>query len=174
MNAKERINFLRKEIAIHNHRYYVLDKPIVSDFEFDLLLKQLQKLESENPLYFDENSPTQRVGGEVIGGFVSVPHKYKMLSLGNTYSEQELIDFDKRLKKLTNQPIKYVCELKYDGVSISLTYKNGKLIQALTRGNGVEGDDVLLNVKTIKSIPLLLKGKFPDEFEIRGEIFLHI
>ena len=174
MNAKERINFLRKEIAIHNHRYYVLDKPIVSDFEFDLLLKQLQELESEYPQYFDENSPTQRVGGEVIGGFVSVPHKYKMLSLGNTYSEQELIDFDRRLKKLTNQPIKYVCELKYDGVSISLTYKNGKLIQALTRGNGVEGDDVLLNVKTIKSIPLLLKGKFPDEFEIRGEIFLHI
>lgn len=174
MNVKERIDLLRKEIAGHNHRYYVLDSPTVSDFEFDLLLKNLQDLENRYPEYLDNNSPTQRVGGGVLDGFKSVYHKYKMLSLGNTYSEQDVIDFDNRLKKLTDQPIKYVCELKYDGVSISLTYKNGKLIQALTRGDGVKGDDVLLNVKTIKSIPLVLKGTFPKEFEIRGEIFLYI
>jgi len=174
MNVKERIDFLRKEISGHNHSYYVLDNPSVSDFEFDSLLKELQNLENLHPEYFDRNSPTLRVGGSVIDGFVSVPHKYRMLSLGNTYSEEDLIDFDTRLKKITDQPIKYVCELKYDGVSISLSYKNGQLIQALTRGDGTKGDDVTLNVKTIKSIPLKLKGNYPKEFEIRGEIFIPI
>ena len=174
MNVQERIDFLRKEISGHNHSYYVLDNPSVSDFEFDSLLKELQNLENLHPEYFDRNSPTQRVGGSVIDGFVSVPHKYRMLSLGNTYSEEDLIDFDTRLKKITDQPIKYVCELKYDGVSISLSYKHGELIQALTRGDGTKGDDVTLNVKTIKSIPLKLKGNYPKEFEIRGEIFIPI
>ena len=174
MNVKERIDFLRKEISGHNHSYYVLDNPSVSDFEFDSLLEELQSLENLHPEYFDINSPTQRVGGSVIDGFVSVPHKYRMLSLGNTYSEEDLIDFDIRLKKITDQPIKYVCELKYDGVSISLKYKDGVLIQALTRGDGYKGDDVTLNVKTIKSIPLKLRGDFPKEFEIRGEIFIPI
>ena len=174
MNVKERIDFLRKEISGHNHSYYVLDNPAISDFEFDSLLKELKNLENLNPEYFDINSPTQRVGGDVIDGFVSVPHKYRMLSLGNTYSEEDLIDFDIRLKKITDQPIKYVCELKYDGVSISLKYKDGVLIQALTRGDGYKGDDVTLNVKTIKSIPLKLRGDFPKEFEIRGEIFIPI
>ena len=174
MNVKERIDFLRKEISGHNHSYYVLDNPSVSDFEFDSLLEELQNLENLHPEYFDINSPTQRVGGSVIDGFVSVPHKYRMLSLGNTYSERDLIDFDIRLKKITDQPIKYVCELKYDGVSISLKYKDGVLIQALTRGDGYKGDDVTLNVKTIKSIPLKLRGDYPEEFEIRGEIFIPI
>ncbi len=161
MNVKERIDFLRKEISGHNHSYYVLDNPSVSDFEFDSLLKELQNLEKIHPEYFDRNSPTQRVGGSVIDGFVSVPHKYRMLSLGNTYSEEDLIDFDTRLKKITDQEIKYICELKYDGVSISLRYKDGELIQALTRGDGTKGDDVTLNVKTIKSIPLKLEGNYP-------------
>ena len=174
MNVKERIDFLRKEISGHNHSYYVLDNPTISDFEFDSLLEELQNLENLHPEYFDRNSPTQRVGGSVIDGFVSVPHKYRMLSLGNTYSEEDLIDFDTRLKKITDQPIKYVCELKYDGVSISLKYKDGVLIQALTRGDGYKGDDVTLNVKTIKSIPLKLRGDYPEEFEIRGEIFIPI
>ena len=174
MNAKDKIAFLRQEILEHNHKYYVLNTPSISDFEFDSLLKELESLEDRYPEFFDKNSPTQRVGGEVSKGFLSVAHKYKMLSLGNTYSEKDLIDFDNRLKKLSDKPIKYTCELKYDGVSISLTYKEGKLIQALTRGDGIKGDDVLLNVKTIKSIPLQLKGDYPDEFEIRGEIFINI
>ena len=151
-----------------------MDNPSVSDFEFDSLLNELKNLENLHPEYFDINSPTQRVGGSVIDGFISVPHKYRMLSLGNTYSEEDLFDFDIRLKKITDQPIKYVCELKYDGVSISLKYEDGVLIQALTRGDGYKGDDVTLNVKTIKSIPLKLRGDYPDEFEIIGEIFIPI
>ena len=174
MNTKERIDFLRKELAGHNHSYYVLDTPSISDFEFDKLLQELVKLEDENTEYFDATSPTQRVGGGVIDGFKTVAHKYRMLSLGNTYSAEDLHDFDTRLHKLTDQDIEYVCELKYDGVSISLTYENGVLIQALTRGDGTKGDDVTANVKTIKSIPLKLKGDFPKNFEIRGEIFLPI
>ena len=173
MNVKERIDFLRKEINEHNHSYYVLDTPIISDFEFDSLLNELQNLENLHPEYFDINSPTQRVGGVTIEGFNSVIHKYKMLSLGNTYTEKDLLDFDERLKKITDQNIKYVCELKYDGVSISLRYKDGVLIQAITRGDWNKGDDVTSNVKTIKSIPLKLIGSYPNEFEIRGEIFIH-
>ncbi|MEE2931712.1 MAG: NAD-dependent DNA ligase LigA [Bacteroidota bacterium] len=174
MNVKERIDFLRDELSNHNHAYYVLDCPIISDFEFDSLLKELQDLENKHSEFFDKNSPTQRVGGDVLDSFISIPHKYRMLSLANTYSHKELLEFETRTKKLIDLPFKYVCELKYDGVSISLTYKNGELSQALTRGDGTKGDDVTLNVKTIKSIPLKLKGNFPDEFEIRGEVFIPI
>ena len=174
MKINERIGFLRKELAEHNHSYYVLDTSIISDFEFDKLLQELVKLEDENPEFFDSTSPTQRVGGGVIDGFKTVAHKYRMLSLGNTYSEEDLHDFDTRLHKLTDQEIEYVCELKYDGVSVSLTYENGDLTQALTRGDGAQGDDVTANVRTIKSIPLKLKGDYPANFEIRGEIFIPI
>ena len=174
MKINERIDFLRKELAEHNHSYYVLDTSIISDFEFDKLLQELVKLEDENPEFFDATSPTQRVGGGVIDGFKTVAHKYRMLSLGNTYSEEDLHDFDTRLHKLTDQEIEYVCELKYDGVSISLTYENGDLTQALTRGDGTQGDDVTENIRTIKSIPLKLKGDYPANFEIRGEIFIPI
>ena len=174
MKIKERIDLLRKELAEYNHSYYVLDTSIISDFEFDKLLQELVKLEDENPEFFDATSPTQRVGGGVIDGFKTVAHKYRMLSLGNTYSEEDLHDFDTRLHKLTDQEIEYVCELKYDGVSISLTYENGGLTQALTRGDGAQGDDVTANVRTIKSIPLKLKGDYPANFEIRGEIFIPI
>ncbi len=174
MNEKERINLLRKELAEHNHAYYVLDNPNISDFKFDKLLKELEELESKHPELDDVNSPTQRVGGGVSDGFITVPHKYSMLSLGNTYSEKDLYDFDARLRKHTDQDFEYICELKYDGVSISLTYQNGELLQALTRGDGTQGDDVTANVRTIKSIPLKLKGDYPENFEIRGEIFLPI
>lgn len=174
MNVEERISFLRKEISNHNHSYYVLDSPKISDFEFDLLLKELEDLENKNPQFYDENSPTLRLGGEVLENFKSVSHKYKMLSLGNTYSFEDLLAFDKRVRKLTDQRFKYVCELKYDGVSISLSYKEGVLVQALTRGDGTKGDDVTSNVRTIRSIPLKLKGDYPKEFDIRGEIFLPI
>ena len=172
MNVFERIQFLRTELRHHNHSYYVLDKPIISDFEFDKLLDELIRLENENPEFFDAHSPSQRVGGEVSKNFNTVKHQYPMLSLGNTYSEEELRDFDKRIHKLVEDQIEYVCELKYDGVSISLTYENGQLIQALTRGDGTQGDDVTINVKTIKSIPLQLQGGYPSLFEIRGEIFI--
>ena len=174
MNPKQRIDFLRKELAEHNHSYYVLDAPTVSDFEFDALLKELQGLENKHPELFDKNSPTQRVGGGVIDGFKTVKHKFRMLSLGNTYSSGDLYDFDTRLHKLTDQNFDYVCELKYDGVSISLTYENGELTQALTRGDGTQGDDITANIRTIKSIPLKLKGDYPVNFEIRGEIFIPI
>ena len=172
MNVLDRIVFLRSELQQHNHNYYVLDKPTISDFEFDMLLNELIDLEKQNPQFYDANSPTQRVGGELIKSFDTVAHEYRMLSLGNTYSAEELIDFDKRITKLVETDIEYVCELKYDGVSISLKYENGELKQALTRGNGTHGDDVTVNVKTINSIPLKLKGDYPSKFEIRGEIFL--
>ena len=174
MNKKERILFLRKKLAEHNHSYYVLDTPLISDSEFDKLLLELQQLEDKNPDLFDINSPTQRVGGAVLDSFQAIKHKYRMLSLGNTYSADDLYDFDKRLHKLTDDIFEYVCELKYDGVSISLTYEDGKLKQALTRGDGTQGDDVTENIKTIKSIPLRLSADYPANFEIRGEIFLPI
>ncbi len=172
MNVQDRIVFLRSELQQHNYNYYVLDKPTISDFEFDMLLNELIDLEKQNPQFYDANSPTQRVGGELIKSFDTVAHEYRMLSLGNTYSAEELVDFDKRITKLVETDIEYVCELKYDGVSISLKYENGELKQALTRGNGTYGDDVTVNVKTINSIPLKLKGNYPSIFEIRGEIFL--
>mgnify|MGYP001216335704 FL=1 len=174
MNIKNKIDLLRSKIDEYNYSYYVLDKSIISDFEFDNLLAELIRIESENPEYFDENSPTQRVGGEPIKGFENIKHKYRMLSLANSYSADELYDFDKRIKKLVDEDFNYVCELKYDGVSISLTYVDGILTQALTRGDGVMGDNVISNVKTIKSIPLKLRGNFPSYFEIRGEIFIPI
>ena len=172
MDAKSRIDILRKEIANHNHAYYLLDKPGISDFEFDKLLEELIQLEKTHPEFFDVNSPSQRVGGTVNKNFETVKHKRAMLSLGNTYSEEELRDFDKRIQKVNTEPYSYVCELKYDGVSISLHYENGELKQALTRGDGSQGDDVTANVRTIKSIPLKLQGNPPAEFEIRGEIFM--
>lgn len=172
MNSIDRIQYLRAELHQHNHSYYVLDNPTISDFEFDKLLEELIRLETEKPEHFDPNSPSQRVGGEVTKKFQTVKHQYPMLSLGNTYSEEELLDFNKRITKLVETDIEYVCELKYDGVSISLIYENGFLTQGITRGDGVQGDDVTANVKTIKSVPLQLKGDYPSRFEIRGEIFI--
>ncbi len=172
MDAKSRIDILRKEIACHNHAYYLLDKPTLSDFEFDKMLDELILLEKAHPEFFDINSPSQRVGGTVNKNFKTVKHKRAMLSLGNTYSEEDLRDFDKRIQKVITETYSYVCELKYDGVSISLHYENGELKQALTRGDGSQGDDVTANVRTIKSIPLKLSGTPPTEFEIRGEIFM--
>lgn len=171
--VKEKIQQLTQEINQHNYNYYVLSNPTVSDYDFDMMLEQLIKLEQEFPEFADENSPTKRVGGEVTKEFETVKHKYPMLSLGNSYSKEEIADFETRIKKLVDGEIEYVCELKYDGVAIGITYVNGKLTRALTRGDGTQGDDITTNVKTIKSIPLQLMGNdFPNEFEIRGEIFL--
>jgi DNA ligase (NAD+) len=171
--VKERIEQLSEELRQHNYNYYVLSKSEISDYDFDMLLKELQDLEQQFPEYVVENSPTQRVGGAVTKSFNTVAHKNPMLSLSNSYSKEELLEFDARVRKtITNEPIEYVCELKYDGVAIALTYINGRLVQALTRGDGKKGDDVIANVKTIRSIPLKLKGDFPSEFEIRGEVFM--
>ena len=173
MDIQNTIQKLREEINQHNHNYYVLDTPTISDFEFDQKLKQLQELENTHPEYFDENSPTQRVGGTITKNFETVKHEYRMYSLDNSYSKEELIDWEKRVQKvLGDVPLEYTCELKYDGASISITYENGKLKRAVTRGDGVQGDDVTNNIKTIKSIPLKLKGDFPDKFDVRGEIIL--
>ena len=172
MSDKELIIQLQKELRDHNYNYYVLDKPSISDFDFDMKLKQLQVLESQYPELQDSNSPTQRVGGSVTKNFQTVNHNQRMYSLDNSYSKDDLLDWEKRIKKLIDDPINYTCELKYDGASISITYKNGFLFQALTRGDGTQGDDVTENIKTIKSVPLKLKGNYPDNFEIRGEIIL--
>lgn len=170
---QQQIEHLRKELNRYNYSYYVLNKPEISDFEFDQLLKQLSDLEANYPEFDDPNSPTKRVGSDLTGEFKQVQHKYQMLSLANTYSEEELRDFDARVVKGIGESPEYVCELKYDGTAIGLTYKNGQLIQAVTRGDGVVGDDVTSNVRTIKTIPLVLHGNnYPDEFEIRGEIFM--
>lgn len=174
MNVQDTIAQLRQELHRHNHNYYVLDAPIISDFEFDKLLEQLQKLENEHPEYFDPNSPTQRVGGTVTKNFETVSHKNRMYSLSNSYSKEDLIEWENRTKKMVDGEIQYTCELKYDGASINLTYKNGFLASAVTRGDGDKGDDVTANVKTIKSVPLKLTGNYPPEFEIRGEIILPI
>lgn len=173
MDIQNTIQTIREELNQHNHNYYVLDTPTISDFEFDLKLKQLQDLEEKNPQYFDENSPTQRVGGAITKNFQTGKHEYRMYSLDNSYSKEELLDWEKRVQKvLGDVPLEYTCELKYDGASISITYENGKLKRAVTRGDGVQGDDVTNNIKTIKSIPLKLKGNFPDSFDVRGEIIL--
>tara|TARA_B100001057_G_scaffold439943_1_gene473508 strand:- start:10560 stop:12557 length:1998 start_codon:yes stop_codon:yes gene_type:complete len=174
MSDKELIIQLQKELRNHNYNYYVLDKPSISDFDFDMKLKQLQVLESQYPELKDSNSPTQRVGGSVTKNFQTVNHNQRMYSLDNSYSKDDLLDWEKRIKKLIDDPINYTCELKYDGASISITYKDGFLFQALTRGDGTQGDDVTENIKTIKSVPLKLKGNYPDNFEIRGEIILPI
>jgi DNA ligase (NAD+) len=173
MDIKNTILKLREELNQHNYNYYVLDKPIISDLEFDLKLKQLQDLEHQYPDYFDENSPTQRVGGSITKNFKTVQHDYRMYSLDNSYSKEDLIEWEKRIQKvLGDVPLEYVCELKYDGASISITYENGELKRAVTRGDGFQGDDVTNNIKTIKSIPLKLKGNFPERFDVRGEIIL--
>ncbi|MBM3401050.1 MAG: NAD-dependent DNA ligase LigA [Bacteroidetes bacterium] len=171
---KERIETLVKELNEHNYKYYVLAQPVISDFEFDKKLAELTALEKEYPEYMDPESPTRKVGGDITKEFETVKHKWPMLSLGNTYNEQDLQDFDERVRKAIGDHFEYVCELKFDGLSISLTYENGKLLRAVTRGDGTQGDDVTNNVKTIHSIPKSLKGgSFPESFDIRGEIFMH-
>ncbi len=173
MDIKQTIQSLREELNLHNHNYYVLDQPTISDYEFDLKLKQLQELEIQHPDLFDANSPTQRVGGMITKNFKTVVHDYRMYSLDNSYSKEDVIDWENRIQKvLGNVPLTYTCELKYDGASISITYENGKLLRAVTRGDGFQGDDVTNNIKTIKSIPLEIKGNYPEKFDIRGEIIL--
>jgi DNA ligase (NAD+) len=173
LDIQQKITQLSKELEEHNYRYYILSNPIVSDYQFDMMLKELQDLEEKHPEFASPNSPTKRVGGDITKEFNTVKHRYPMLSLSNSYSREELVDFENRISKLTNEKIEYVCELKYDGVAISLNYKNGELVQALTRGDGVQGDDITANVRTIRTIPLKLKGNdYPEDFEIRGEIFL--
>lgn len=169
---KDQIEKLRRELEQHNYNYYVLSAPTISDFEYDALLRQLQEFETAHPEFYDPNSPTQRVGSDISSGFTQVRHRYPMLSLGNTYSEGEVRDFYERIRKGLNEDFELVCELKYDGASISLTYENGVLVRAVTRGDGEKGDDVTTNVKTIRSIPLRLHGNYPPEFEIRGEILM--
>ena len=169
----DRIKALREELERHNYDYYVLSSPTISDFEFDQKMRELQDLEAAHPEYFDPHSPTQRVGSDLTKNFDQVVHKYPMLSLGNTYSKEEVRDFYERVGRSLNEPFEIVAELKYDGTSISVTYKEGRLSQAVTRGDGVRGDDVTANVKTIRSVPLKLRpGSYPGEFELRGEILL--
>lgn len=171
---KEKIDSLVIELNQHNYNYYQLAMPTISDYEFDQKLKELEKLEKEHPELIRKDSPTQKVGGEITKTFKTVVHKWPMLSLGNTYNEQELVDFDQRIRKIIGDNFEYVCELKFDGLSISLTYENGELIRAVTRGDGVKGDDVTTNIKTIRTIPHHIQGKdLLSEFEIRGEVFMH-
>ncbi len=179
--AKHKIEQLTNQINLHNYNYYVLDDPRISDFEFDNLLNELIELEKKFPELISSTSPTQKVGGQITKTFATVKHKYAMLSLSNSYNENDLLEFDRRAKEglllnninLFDSPqLEYVCELKFDGLSIGLTYEDGILIQAVTRGDGVQGDDVTNNAKTIKSIPLQLKGNYPKQFEVRGEIFM--
>lgn len=173
MTVLETIQSLRAELNLHNYNYYVLDNPTISDFDFDVKLKQLQDLEAANPSYFDENSPTQRVGGAVTKNFNTVEHEYRMYSLDNSYSKEDLLDWQTRCQKILGDvDLEFTCELKYDGASISITYENGKLVRAVTRGDGFKGDDVTQNIKTIKSVPLQLHSGYPEKFDIRGEIIL--
>lgn len=173
MTEIERIDQLRNELHAHNYNYYVLNAPVISDQEFDRLMRELQDLEAKHPECFDANSPTMRVGSDLNKNFTQVEHKYPMLSLGNTYSESEVADFYERVRKSLNEDFEICCEMKFDGTSISLTYEDGKLVRAVTRGDGVKGDDVTNNVKTIRSIPLVLHGEgYPKNFEIRGEILM--
>jgi DNA ligase (NAD+) len=172
MSIEQHIQNLRNELREHNYNYYVLDNPVISDYEFDTELKELQDLELKHPEFFDANSPTQRVGGAVTKNFETIPHEHRMYSLDNSYSKEDLLDWEIRIKKLIDGDIQYTCELKYDGASISLTYEDGILTKAVTRGDGFQGDNVTANVKTIKSVPLKLKGNYPSKFDIRGEIVL--
>lgn len=173
MSVLDTIKNLRDELNQHNYNYYVLDKPTISDFEFDQKLKQLQDLEAQHPEFFDENSPTQRVGGMVTKNFETVKHEYRMYSLDNSYSIEDLQDWETRIQKvLGDVQLEYTCELKYDGASISISYEKGRLVRAVTRGDGFQGDDVTNNIKTIKAVPIHLKGDFPEKFDIRGEIIL--
>ena len=172
MTIQKQIQNLRDELNQHNYNYYVLDNATISDFEFDKKLKMLQELEVKHPEFFDANSPTQRVGGEITKKFETISHEYRMYSLENSYSKEDLQDWETRIKKIIDAAVQYTCELKYDGVSISLTYEAGKLVKAVTRGDGFQGDNVTANIKTIKSVPLQLKGDYPEKFDIRGEIVL--
>ena len=172
MNKSEtdRILQLRELIHSYNHEYYINSKSIISDYEFDLLLKELEKLENKHPELYDANSPTKRVGGDITKSFPSVMHQYPMLSLNNSYSKEDMVDFDERIRKIIDVPFSYICELKYDGVAISIIYENGQLSKAVTRGDGTKGEDVTNNVRTISSVPLVLKGNAPRKLEVRGEI----
>ncbi len=173
MTIQQQIQSLRKELNKHNYNYYVLDNASISDFDFDIKLKELEKLEIENPQFFDANSPTQRVGGEITKNFETVTHKNRMYSLDNSYSKEDLLDWEKRIQKmLGTDEIEYTCELKYDGASINLTFENGQFVKAVTRGDGFQGDNVTTNIKTILSIPLSPNGDFVSDFEMRGEIIL--
>jgi DNA ligase (NAD+) len=173
--AKNRIESLASELKKHSYNYYVLAMPTIADYDFDKKLEELDALEKQFPEFADPDSPTQQVGGFITREFVTVRHKWPMLSLGNTYNEQELLDFDQRIRKAIGDNFEYVCELKFDGLSMSLTYEDGKLVHAVTRGDGVQGDDVTTNVRTINTIPKRLKpGDYPDHFEIRGEVFMHL
>ena len=173
MTIQENIQALREELNQHNYNYYVLDNATISDYDFDIKLKELQDLENKHPEFFDEHSPTQRVGGAITKNFKTIAHQYRMYSLDNSYSKEDLLDWENRIQRvLGNVKLEYTCELKYDGASISITYENGKLVQALTRGDGFQGDEVTNNIKTIKSVPLQLKGNYPEKFDIRGEIIL--
>ncbi len=174
MTPKERIEFLRNELSKHNRLYYVDTAPEISDFEFDQLLEELIKLEKEHPEFYDANSPSQRVGGAINKGFTTVKHRTQMLSLANSYSREEIDDFITRIEKTIEEPVEFVCELKYDGAAISIRYLNGELMQAVTRGDGAQGDDISANIRTINSIPLKLSGNYPNDFDIRGEVFMTI
>ena len=170
--TEQQINELRLALHQHNYNYYTLDKPEISDYEFDQLLEKLQELEAAHPEFMDENSPTQRVGGAITKNFPTIVHENRMYSLANSYSKEDLEDWEKRIEKLSDGEVEYTCELKYDGASISLTYENGELLRAVTRGDGNQGDEITNNIKTIKSVPLKLKGDYPQKFEIRGEVVL--
>lgn len=172
MTIEQQILNLRNELTEHNYNYYVLDNPVISDFEFDKKLRKLQELEKAHPEFYDSNSPTLRVGGEVTKNFKTIPHTYRMYSLDNSYSKEDLQDWEKRIERMVDGKVEFTCELKYDGASISLTYEDGKLAKAVTRGDGFQGDDVTANVRTIRSVPLQLRGDYPALFEIRGEIVL--
>jgi DNA ligase (NAD+) len=173
MNIEEQIKKLREELHDHNYRYYVLDAAVISDYDFDMKLKELQALEEAHPEFLDETSPTMRVGGTVTKNFNTIAHEQRMYSLDNSYSKEELLEWEQRVKRnLGDAVVNYTCELKYDGASISLSYENGQLVRALTRGDGFQGDEVTANVKTIRSVPLQLRGDYPSRFDIRGEIIL--
>lgn len=173
MSVQEKIEALRLELRQHNHNYYVLDNATISDYEFDVKLKELQDLEEQHPEFYDANSPTLRVGGQITKNFNTVVHEHRMYSLDNSYSQEDLMDWEKRIEKiLGDSNVEFTCELKYDGASISLTYEEGQLVRAVTRGDGFQGDEVTTNIKTIKSVPLQLHGDFPAKFDIRGEIVL--
>ncbi|MUV02217.1 NAD-dependent DNA ligase LigA [Flavobacterium rakeshii] len=173
MDILQTIQALREELNQHNYSYYVLDTPTITDFEFDVKLKELQELEAKHPEYFDENSPTQRVGGSVTKNFETIQHEHRMYSLDNSYSKEELLEWEKRVQRgLGTADVQYTCELKYDGASISITYENGRLLRAVTRGDGFQGDDVTGNIRTIRAVPIKLKGDYPEKFDIRGEIIL--
>ena len=175
MTVAEKIKELREQLNNHNYNYYVLDNATISDFDFDRTLKELEKLEKENPIFFNSNSPTQRVGGKVTKNFNTIVHKNRMYSLDNSYSKEDLFDWEKRVEKVLGvSELEFTCELKFDGASINLTYENGQFIKAVTRGDGFQGDEVTNNIKTIRSIPLSIKEEFISNFEMRGEIVLPI